>query len=168
VRYNTVVKITEDLIKYATLKSESMGELNNSITNGDGNVAGFIGEILALKALKLNSSNLKSSSSYEYDILDDQNISWDVKTKRRTVKPRPYHNCTVADYNTKQKCDRYLFVSLYNLEEGFILGWISKEDFYKKAKFFKKGEIDPLSPPSKVFRFTADCYNIEAKYLNPV
>ena len=166
--YNMYMKITNTLIDYATLQSKRMGALNNSITHGDGNVAGCIGEILALKALKLNSSNLKSSSSYEYDILDDQNISWDVKTKRRTVKPRPYHNCTVADYNTKQKCDRYLFVSLYNLEEGFILGWISKEDFYKKAKFFKKGEIDPLSPPSKVFRFTADCYNIEVKDLTPL
>lgn len=115
--YNTYMKITNTLIDYATLQSKRIGALNNSITNGDGNVAGCIGEILALKALKLNSSNLKSSSSYDYDILDDQNISWDVKTKRRTVKPRPYHNCTVADYNTKQKCDRYLFVSLYNLEE---------------------------------------------------
>jgi hypothetical protein len=162
------MKITKNIIEYATLKSIQMGNLNNSITNGEGNIAGFIGEILALKALKLTGSNLKSSSSYEYDILDNQNISWDVKTKRRTVKPQPYHNCTVADYNTKQKCDRYIFVSLYNLDEGFILGWISKDDFYKKAKFFKKGEIDPLSPPNKTFRFTADCYNIEAKHLNAI
>lgn len=162
------MKITKELIKYAEKKSKDMGTLNNSITTGKGNIAGFIGEMIVLKKLKLGSDNLKSSISYDYDIIDNDGIKWDVKTKRRTVKPSPHYNCSVADFNTKQKCDRYIFTSLYNLEEGFILGWISKEDFYKKAKFYKKGEVDPQSPPNKLFKFTADCYNLEARHLNPL
>ena len=160
--------ITKPLIKYAEFKSKELGSLRNSITSGMGNIAGMIGEVIALKKMGLAPENLKSSESYEYDIIDNEGIKWDIKTKRRTVDPEPYHNCSVADFNTRQKCDRYLFVSLRNLEEGFVLGWISKEDFYSKATFNKKGSIDPKSPSSKIFKFTADCYNLEIKHLSPI
>jgi len=158
--------ITENIIKYAKKKGEKIGPIDKSITNGDGNAAGVIGELLVLGVMGLTMENLKSSESYDYDIIDNDGIKWDVKTKRRTVDPKPYYNCTVADYNTKQKCDRYIFVSLRNLEEGFITGWISKKEFYEKASFANEGDLDPTSPKHKPFYFTADCYNIECKYLN--
>jgi hypothetical protein len=158
--------ILESFVDFAEKKAKDIGKLRNSITKGDGNVAGIIGELIALKALNLTSSNWKSDVSYDYDIIDNDGLKWDVKTKRRTVQPKPYHNCSVADYNTSQKCDRYLFVSLLNLEEGFVLGWITPKEFYDKSIFYKKGEVDPTSPPHKIFKFTADCYNLENKYLN--
>lgn len=138
-----------------------MGKLRNSITSGDGNLAAFIGEFAAQIVIGGEILN-----TFEFDIRDDSGITWDVKTKRRTVKPRVKYNCSVADFNTNQKCDRYCFVTLFNLDYAYVLGWISKEDFYKKAKFFKKGEVDEQSPPGKTFRFTADCYNLETKELN--
>ena len=38
------VIVTQDMLDKAHNKSEEMGRLNNSITKGKGNLAGFLGE----------------------------------------------------------------------------------------------------------------------------
>ena len=43
------VEITEDMIAAANEKAIEMGKLNNSILNGAGSIAGFIGEQITLK-----------------------------------------------------------------------------------------------------------------------
>ena len=86
----------------------------------------------------------------------------DVKTKERTVAPKSYYECSVADFNTEQDCDEYAFVSvLSTMKEAWYLGKISKVDFYKTATFHKKGDIDP----DNNFTFKADCYNIPISEL---
>ena len=45
------------------------------------------------------------------------------------------------------------------------IGKISKQDFYERARFYKKGDLDPESPRSKNFYFRADCYNIPVSDL---
>ena len=40
------VKVTNDMFLTAREKSVEVGKLNNSILNGGGNLAGFIGEII--------------------------------------------------------------------------------------------------------------------------
>ena len=94
------VEITEDMKKRAWAKSREMGVLNNSIMKGDGNIAGFIGEEVANLVIKGIISN-----TYDYDIVDDEDIKYDVKTKRCTSAPKPYYDCSVANFNTKQQCD---------------------------------------------------------------
>ena len=42
---------------------------------------------------------------------------------------------------------------------------IKKNDFYDKAKFGKKGDIDPNGNGKWCFR--ADCYNLLIKELSP-
>lgn len=158
-----VVTITEEILSQAREKAAELGQLRNSITEGDGNLAAFVGEICAQQVIGGEIKN-----TFEFDILGKDGITWDVKTKRRTVKPRLAYFCSVADFNTTQRCDRYLFVSLLNFEKAYVLGWTPKEDFYEQAKFYKKGEVDPTSPPGKIFRFTADCYNLETGKLMEV
>jgi hypothetical protein len=51
------------------------------------------------------------------------------------------------------------------MKTAWYLGSISKEEFYKKAVFRKKGELDPDSSPNYPFKFTADCYNIPTSEL---
>ena len=45
------IEITDDMLSSATRKAEEMGKLNNSILKGKGNIAGFLGEQVALKVL---------------------------------------------------------------------------------------------------------------------
>lgn len=154
------VKITKAMLKRASEKSGALGILKNSITKGNGNLAGFLGEEIVKSYLKIRSSNTKDYDfKYKYK-------SYDVKTKVTTVDPLPEYDCSIAAYNTVQACDRYIFVRLKRDKEGnfisaWILGWMDKTDFFKSAEFWPKGKIDPANG----YRVKANCYNVKIKDL---
>lgn len=142
----------------AQKEASSLGELNNSIRHGEGNVYGFLGEIILC-----NITAAVLDRTYDYDIIyDGKKI--DVKTKCCTSTPRPEYFCSVADYNTRQQCDYYTFMRiLKDFSKAWVLGTISKEDFFKQATFGKKGELDPTS--NLGWRFKADCFNLPVSAL---
>ena len=149
--------ISKNALQRVRARAAKLPLLNNSIRKGAGSLVAYIGEEVVKNVL-----NGKIEDTYDYDIVY-QNIKVDVKTKERTVAPKSHYECSVADFNTQQDCDEYAFVSVLNtLEEAWYLGKISKPDFYKKAAFHRKGEIDPANN----FTFQADCYNIPISELN--
>lgn len=151
--------ITSEMVNAAKAAASDLGCLRNSITSGDGNLAGFLGEEIVANFL-----GAKRANTYDYDLIHE-NIKIDVKTKRTNVAPQPHYECTVADFNTKQGCDWYVFARVANdLSRGWILGYMLKDEFYANASFHKKGDIDP----SNNFTFTADCYNMPISQLKPV
>ena len=145
------VKITDEMLIKAREKTVEMGKLYNSILRGKGNMSGFIGEQLALKVLGGAWEN-----TYDYD-LKVNDIRIDVKTKQTSVKPLPHYECSIAAFNTKQDCDGYAFVRVLNdFSVGWFLGVLTKQDYFDKATFLKKGEVDP----SNNYTVKADCYNV--------
>ena len=149
--------VSDTALKRVKARAAKLPLLNNSIRHGEGSLVAYIGEEVVKSVLR---GEIKDT--YDYDIVY-QNLKVDVKTKERTVAPRPYYECCVADFNTQQDCDEYAFVSVLNtLQEAWYLGKISKTAFYKKAIFHRKGEIDPANN----FTFKADCYNIPISELN--
>jgi len=154
------ILITKDMINKAKAKANQMGTIKNSITKGQGNIAGFIGEEIVLNYL-----NEKDNNSYDYDLILKDGRKVDVKTKRTTVKPRTNYDCSVAAFNTKQKCDVYIFCRILNdMSKGWILGYKDKEDYFNEARFMKKNEIDPANN----FRVKADCYNVAIEDLESI
>ena len=152
------IEITLDMIDKARVKAKDMGRLNNSILQGRGSVAGFIGEQIALHCLGGTWEN-----TYEYDIILPDGSKVDVKTKHTSVTPLPEYDCSVANFNTKQECDMYAFVRVKgDLTVGWYLGSVTKEEYFKKARFMKKGDIDP----SNNYKVRADCYNLTIKELD--
>ena len=153
------IKITQEMKKRAWRKAREMGQLNNSITKGDGNIAGFLGEEVANNVIKGNINN-----TYDYDIIKN-GVKYDVKTKRCTSEPKPHYECSVAAYNTKQECDYYVFVRLENIggkwTRAWVLGHYEKKKYFKVARFLERGQKDG----SNAFRVKADCYNMEIKKL---
>ena len=87
-------------------------------------------------------------------------IKYDVKTKRCTSEPKPFYECSVAAYNTKQGCDRYAFVRVEYKNgrwgRAWVLGWLEKEEYFKNAHKLRKGQVDP----SNGFKVKANCYNV--------
>jgi hypothetical protein len=155
-------KVSDQTFKEAKKRFDNFPLINNSIRNREGGLVGYIGEALVLH---LEGGAIKDT--YDYDVVSSKGVKIDVKTKERKVAPRANYNCTVANFNTKQKCDRYSFVSvLDDYKTAWYLGSISKEDFYKKAIFYKQGDLDPDSSPRYPFKFTADCYNIKVNQLD--
>lgn len=153
------MKITKAMKERAAKKAQEMGSLNNSITKGEGNLAGFIGEEIANKLIKG-----KIKNTYDYDIVSD--YTYDVKTKRCTSAPKPYYECSVAAYNIKQRCDRYVFVRVECIDDvctrAWILGWIDKKEYFDKADRLVKGQVDPRNN----FTVKADCFNLRIDQLN--
>jgi len=131
--------------------SAEMGSLYGSIENGGGNFAGIFGELVVAEVLDaVHDPNL------QYDIeYDDE--TYDVKTKRRWAKPKPFYDCSVSDYNTEQDCDYYYFVSTKkSYDELWLLGYLEHDDYYEQATFREEGEVDP----DNGFEFKADCWNV--------
>ena len=103
------LEVSSDQFVRARKKAIDMGRLANSITNGGGNLAGFIGEIVVTDYLKATEKN-----TYDYDIVDNLNNKIDVKTKRCNSEPKSHYDCSIAEHGTKQKCDMYIFVRVLN------------------------------------------------------
>ena len=153
-------RISKELIEKAEAKSEEMGKLNNSITKGDGNIAGFIGEFMVAEETGSTVCN-----TYDYDLISKKNWRIDVKTKRTNFPPKPYYECSIAAYNIKQDCDFYVFTRVKNdLSVGWILGYYAKMKYFKDAVFHREGDIDN----DNKFVFKADCYNMKISSLKEI
>lgn len=133
--------------------------LNESITEGDGLLAGLIGEELLKDFYGFIAST--NEAIFHYDVLDERYLGKiDVKTKRCTSEPKPHYNCSVAASNTEQKCDYYAFVRVLNdFSKAWILGFVPKAMFFEKALFFKRGQVDPAGFGG--WRFKWDCFNTQ-------
>jgi len=166
VKENKIIEwdIKPELIKKAEKKAKDMGRLNNSITRGQGNIAGFLGEFAFVdfvKTLKPH-HNIIIDNSYDYDIIY-QNITGDVKTKRTNYPGLLNYEASISNYNPNQKCDIYIFVRVMNDQtKAYICGWIPKQEYFEKARFMKEGDYDP----SNNWYCKGDCYNLSYSELN--
>lgn len=159
---NNDIPISDEMISRARKKAAKIGELNNSITKGMGNLIGCIGEEVALYVLSHYYDDIIEANTYDYDIIAD-GAKIDVKTKSTSVAPLPHYMCSVANYNTTQACDFYAFVRVKkDLTTAWWCGIISKEAFYKDASFMKKGQLDA----DNKYTVKADCYNIPISRLH--
>lgn len=152
------VKIYKDQIERAK-ELYPFKNLNNSITKGESNIYGALGEIIINDLFLQNGFEVDFSSTFDYDLkINGFNI--DVKTKKTKVQPSNNYLCSIV--NDKQKCDFYFFLRINeNFEECYLLGYISKNDFFQKATYNLKGTKDING-----FEFKADCYNLEISKLN--
>jgi hypothetical protein len=156
------IPISDEMINRARKKAAKIGELNNSITRGMGNLIGSIGEEVALYVLSHYYDDIIEANTFDYDIIAD-GAKIDVKTKSTSVAPLPHYMCSVANYNTSQACDFYAFIRVKkDLTAAWWCGIISKEAFYKDAVFMKKGQLDA----DNKYIVKADCYNIPISRLH--
>ena len=151
------VVITGEMLVTARDKAAEMGRLRNSIINGAGNIAGFIGEAIAQQVMGGMLTN-----TYEYDLILDNGKTVDVKTKQTSVKPLDTYECSIAGLNTTQECDYYAFVRVKNdFSVGWFLGVYDKKQYMLDSIFMKKGTIDT----SNGYTVKSDCYNLKIHKL---
>ena len=151
------VAISATMLVESRDKAAEMGKLRNSILNGAGNIAGFIGEAIAQQVLGGELLN-----SYDYDLILPSGITIDVKTKQTSVKPLESYECSIAALNTKQDCNYYCFVRVKNdFTVGWYLGVYEKEQYLQDSTFMKKGTVDA----SNGYTVKSDCYNLKISSL---
>ena len=151
------VVVTGDMLVEARDKAAEMGRLRNSIINGAGNIAGFIGEAIAQKVMGGVLAN-----TFDYDLVLSNGKTVDVKTKQTSVKPLDTYECSIAKLNTTQECDFYAFVRVKNdFSVGWLLGVYEKQQYMLDSVFMKKGTIDA----SNGYTVKSDCYNLKINQL---
>jgi len=156
------VPITSSMKRIATRNANRMGRIRNSITRGQGNSYGFLGEQITKIVLGGEIVNKGKKYNVDYDLVLDDGTTVEVKTKKTTVEPKDYYECSVAKYNTKQKCDYYAFVRVLDTKQGgWFLGVMPKEKYFINAKFLKAGTRDG----DNGFLVRADCYNLAISEL---
>jgi len=146
----TKIPHTKEMIKEAHKWSKDLGSLNNSITKGRANAAARIAELALAKYW-----GTKPTDDYNHDILY-KNQRIELKTKRRTVKPKDNYRVSVAKTSLHQKPDTYCFLSIefnrtegegvrkkyYDIENIWYCGDISRKDFLDKSELWVKGSVD--------------------------
>jgi len=151
------VVVTGNMLVTARDKAAEMGRLRNSITRGQGNIAGFLSEAIAQQVMGGELAN-----TYEYDLVLSNGKTVDVKTKQTSVKPLDTYECSIAGLNTTQECDFYAFVRVKNdLSVGWFLGVYDKQQYMLDSTFMKKGTIDA----SNGYTVKSDCYNLKINQL---
>ena len=154
------IRITEEQRKRANELYE-FNVLKGSVTKGEGNEIGALGEIIVLDYY---GDKAEYVGDYDYDLII-KGKKVDVKTKKQNIRPAKHHSCNIFAYNTKQKCDWYCFVFIHqSLNFGWIMGWLTKDDFYKKAIFRRNGEVDTTLNTKWVFK--GNCYTIKVTELD--
>ncbi len=167
----TALPYTPEMIKEALAWSEELGAINNSITQGQGNVAGRLGELALAKYLNV----LAPEDKYSHDI-SHKGETIEVKTKRRTVRPESWHDVSVAETSKHQKPNKYAFISLQfegyemhrnkrrylRLQKIWYCGDSLYEDFWSRALKWEKGKVDA----SNNFTTHANMYNLRVDQLD--
>ncbi len=150
--------VTKEMIESCKQKAESIGKLKNSITKGEGNLSGVLGEYLTHK--QLTKSIWKNT--FNYDLIE-YGVRIDVKTKRCTSAPQDFYDCSIAETSLHQDCDEYVFVRILNdMSKAWLLGRMDHKEYFKKARFMAKGEVDL----NNNFTVKANCYNLQIKELH--
>ena len=133
------LQITESQIKRAE-KLFSFNKLKNSIKEGEGNLLGAIGEIVAFDYYQEQDKLVIHSGDFNFDLLIDGS-KIEVKTMEVNATPKEYHECNVSLYNAEQQCDYYLFLNVDSSHStAYIKGYVSKERFKKIRQLRLKGE----------------------------
>ena len=153
----------------AQARADSTPELRRSMRGAEGNEVGAMGELVAMRYLDSQSVLYLDEGKVNHDLRTGHGTI-DVKTKERTVVPKPHYDCSVPDYvGDWQKPDWYLFVSLMSdgskgcgrFKRGWVLGTIAREKFYEFATAKKPGVIDLSNGWDPTIR----CWNLPVSAL---
>jgi hypothetical protein len=169
------IETTQKMMDSSQLKAKSLGPINNSILKGGGNLAGYLGEEALASHLSAEIvSNNRGREKYNYDLVLPDGRRMEVKTKRRTVSPRPHYDVSVARTSKHQRPDLYGFISLeferatgkhpkkyYGLKNMWLCGYMPAEEYWERATLWKSGQIDPTN----AFKTHVDMYNMTISAL---
>ena len=139
------VNIAKEIISYAERKLKDVSKESSILSKfgseRDRILVGYIGEKIIMNYLNIE----KDVDDFEFDLLSNKGKRLEVKTITCKFKPKPHYWCTVNSHDLdgihKQKADYYIFLRILNdFTKGWILGWISCDDFFQKGAVVKKGK----------------------------
>lgn len=136
------IRPTAKQVRQAKREADKMGALWGSVTRGQGNLTGMLGELIANEYLN---SKRVGQKVYSHD-LELDGISYDVKSKRCSSAPLPEYAASVfakKDGSVGIKADRLLFARVMDdYSAVYLLGWLTTKQFTRRAEFIEAGTRD--------------------------
>ena len=134
--------------------------LKNSITKGESQLHGAIGEVITMEFLRSKGKEVKYEGDYNYDLISNGK-KIDVKTIKTDKEPTDEFNANISAFNHTQQTDFYLWCAVsLDMSYGYVIGYLEKDEFYKIAELKKKGEIDHSE-----WTFKSDTYTTKIKNI---
>jgi hypothetical protein len=153
------IKVTSTQLMRAE-KLYDFSSLHNSITKGDSQMYGAIGEVVAMDYLIASGVPTEYVGCKDYDLMCDC-VSIDVKTIRVNVPPTENHNANISAFNTRQNTFMYLWVYVKeDMSTAWLVGWLDKESFFEEAVLNHEGDEDGGG-----WVFKSDTYSLKVKNL---
>ena len=150
-------RFNKELVEEAEARAERLGQLNNSIKKGKGNIEGYIGEIV-FNQLFGGLSEDRKPELYEYDVLHPELNKVEIKTKRNnTDEVKPFYEGSVAAFNPSQDYNHLVFMRVNpQTWTAWFCGYIAKKYFIKYCSKVEKGSHDSRND----WTASANCWNI--------
>lgn len=166
------IPITDHLKDLAQTRIDTLKVLPGSHRKEEANEVGVLGELLVERAFDAAGIRYTADFRTTHDLTVPAGTV-DIKTKDRTVVPRPEYDCSVPLYNHEhQRPDFYIFVSLLRdkrktgldrFTDGFIVGAVGQRGLNQCGVLWKAGETDPANGTT----FWTDCLNLQIRSLFP-
>jgi len=158
------VNITKEMREAVIQRHLRVGDTFNGAYHegGKGRIWGYLGEAIVMEALgdKAIIVDNKDCDIIFVNRPENKDIELtakvDVKTKTRKDEPKEFFDAMILDSSRHQQADVYIFTNIiapqnlkdksieeilnYEYTTGYRVGLITKDDYYKKATFNKKGE----------------------------
>ena len=163
------IKVSSEQLKYAyhLVKQHNFGNRGIADGNKTEQFIGILGQVVTADLLKLKRPDGSTGFDGGYDFLIDGN-KVDVKTMGRTVVMKNYYVHNFIGWQKDFEVDYYLFCSFNKRRRIMtICGWISKNDFFKKAILYKQGSRRYREDGTH-FEAKADLYEIKQIELNTI
>lgn len=163
------IKITDELYHYCEklVEQYNFGQRKKANGTKEQQLTGIIGQCAVLELFGLPRVDGESGFDNGIDFTFNQ-LKIDVKTMGRTTDVRPNYTNNFLKLQDYFETEIYIFCSYNkNKKEVTVCGWIDKENFSKRRKYFPKGSYRTRSDGTQFITFS-DLYEIDMSYLNDV
>jgi len=160
------IKPRLDQIEYATAAAERSTIGDFYAGTKEQQKIGFIGETVICDKLGFPRPDpLGFNGGFDIKIFEKK---IDIKTMARTTPVQDWYVHNFMDHQREHPADCFIFCS-YNKSSGIltICGFISKKEFFRLAKFYKKGDLRTMSNGEQ-FPAKGDMHEIRQDQLMPV
>ncbi len=162
-----VIKVKDELELYCNsqLEKYNFGKRYTANGNKEQQLTGLIGQSIVMQLFGFG--YIDGSTGFDEGIdLIYNNKSIDVKTMGRNTDVKFSYTNNFLKLQDYFKTEVYIFCSYNKLKKEItICGWIDKDNFKAKRKFYPKGTIRKRFDGTEFTTF-ADLYEIDNKDLN--
>jgi hypothetical protein len=122
------------------LTSNNLGHRKDGNGTSLEQLTGVVGQQVVMDIFGVGLINEKMGFDGGVDFTYNHNTV-DVKVVGRTVYPKPHYSVEVVEQQIKYDVDVYIFCSFHKVKNDLtVCGWMTKHEFLKKARHFRRGE----------------------------